>query len=86
MPDGTPITLIRDVEARDQYDRLLAYVVRTSDGLFINLELVAAGYAGTLNYPPNDFYADTLSRAEDEASAAGLGLWGVCGGPDVPLS
>ncbi len=85
LPAGTEISLMRDVEARDVYDRLLGYVVRTSDGRFVNLELVAAGYAAVLNYPPNDHYADVLDRAQAEAVVSGLGLWSACGGPDVPL-
>ena len=84
LPAGTEITLLRDIDARDAYSRLLGYVVRSDDGLFVNLELVAAGYAGTLNYPPNDHYADVLAHAEADAVAAGRGLWGACGGPDVP--
>ena len=85
LPAGTEITLLRDVEARDVYDRLLGYVVRSSDGLFVNLELVAAGYAAVLSYPPNDHYADVLDRAQAEAVVSGRGLWSACGGPDVPL-
>lgn len=85
LPAGTEITLLRDEEARDVYDRLLGYVVRSSDGLFVNLELVAAGYAAVLSYPPNDHYADVLDRAQAEALVSGLGLWSACGGPDVPL-
>lgn len=85
LPAGTEITLLRDAEARDIYDRLLGYVVRSHDGLFVNLEVVAAGYAAVLTYPPNDHYADVLDRAEAEAVASGRGLWRVCGGPDVPL-
>ena len=85
LPAGTEITLLRDAEARDVYDRLLGYVVRSHDGLFVNLEMVAAGYAAVLTYPPNDHYADALDRAEAGAIASGLGLWSVCGGPDVPL-
>jgi micrococcal nuclease len=85
LPAGTAVTLIRDVEARDRYDRLLAYVVRSPDGLFVNLDLVARGYAGLLTYEPNDHYADVFETAANDAEDAGLGLWGVCGGPDVPL-
>ncbi len=85
LPAGTEITLVRDAEARDVYDRLLGYVVRSSDGLFVNLELVAAGYAAVLSYPPNDHYADVLDRAQAEAVVSGRGLWSACGGPDVPL-
>jgi micrococcal nuclease len=85
LPEGTEITLVRDIEARDVYQRLLGYVMRSSDGMFVNLELVAGGYAAVLNYPPNDHYAGVLAGAEADAVAAGLGLWGHCGGPDVPL-
>lgn len=85
LPEGTAITLIRDEEARDQYDRLLAYVVRSHDQLFINLDLLEKGYAGILIYPPNDHYADLFTDAEHTAASNDVGLWGVCGGPDVPL-
>ncbi len=85
LPPGTRITLVGDVESRDMYDRLLGYVFRSDDNLFINLELVSSGYAATLNFPPNDHYADVFAQAESRAVADRLGLWGACGGPDVPL-
>ncbi|MDW3219216.1 MAG: thermonuclease family protein [Acidimicrobiales bacterium] len=85
LPEGAAITLILDEEARDQYDRLLAYVVRSSDDLFVNLDLIEQGYAGVLIYDPNDHYESLFRSAEREAVAAGVGLWTVCGGPDVPL-
>lgn len=85
LPEGADITLIRDVEARDQYDRLLAYVVRSSDQLFVNLDLLEQGYAGVLIYEPNSHYRDLFEAAEATAHADGIGLWGICGGPDVPL-
>ena len=85
LPEGTEITLIRDQEARDQYDRLLAYVVRSDDQLFINLELLQQGYAGIMIYSPNDHYEALFTEAENAAINGDVGLWGVCGGPDVPL-
>ena len=85
LPEGAAVTLILDEEPRDAYDRLLAYVVRSRDDLFINLDLVAQGYAGTLSYPPNTHYEELFDAAAKEARLEGLGLWGVCGGPDVPL-
>ena len=85
LPEGTAVTLILDEEPRDQYDRLLAYVIRSHDDLFINLDLVAQGYAGTLSYPPNTHYEEVLNVAVKKATFAKLGLWGVCGDPDVPL-
>ena len=51
LPEGTAVLLERDVEARDRYDRLLAYVYRASDGLFVNLAMVADGYAQPVHLP-----------------------------------
>ncbi len=85
LPEGTAVTLILDEEARDQYDRLLAYVIRSGDDLFVNLDLVEHGYAGTLSYPPNTHYEHLLDQAAKRATLSKLGLWGVCGDPDVPL-
>ncbi|MGY9075616.1 MAG: thermonuclease family protein, partial [Acidimicrobiales bacterium] len=81
----TEITLIRDKEVRDQYDRLLAYVIRSDDQLFVNLDLLLQGYAGVLIYSPNDYYEALFTEAENTAISGDVGLWGVCGGPDVPL-
>ncbi|MEZ5245191.1 MAG: thermonuclease family protein [Acidimicrobiales bacterium] len=85
LPEGAEITLILDEEPRDQYDRLLAYVVRGSDDLFVNLDLLERGFAGVLIYDPNDHYESLFRSAERAARDADIGLWGVCGGPDVPL-
>ncbi len=85
LPEGTEVTLLRDTEARDRYDRLLAYVVRSSDQRFINLELIERGFASVLIYEPNSRYRELFEEAEDVASDNGIGLWGVCGGPGVPL-
>jgi len=78
LPDGTPVRLERDMEARDRYDRLLAYVFRASDGLFVNLVLAGEGFARTLWIAPNRAYAPDLDAAVASARAAHLGLWGAC--------
>jgi len=52
LPPGTPLRLVRDVEERDRYGRLLAYVYRARDALFVNLVLARDGYAVALTYPP----------------------------------
>ncbi len=85
IPPGTALVLERDVEPRDQYGRLLAYVHRAVDDLFINEVLVRDGFAGTLTYPPNDAYAEAFRSLEASARQNGTGLWGACGGPDEPL-
>jgi micrococcal nuclease len=85
VPPGTDVRLVRDVEPRDMYDRMLAYVERLGDDLHVNLAQVAEGYAIAKDYPPNSAHRDQLGRAERSARAAGLGLWAACGGADTPL-
>ena len=77
VPPGSAVRLERDVEARDDYGRLLAYVHRT-DGLFVNLELARQGAATVLSIRPNTAYAALIGGAVDEARRAGRGLWGAC--------
>lgn len=86
LPAGTPVTLVLDIEARDSYGRLLAYVMRSGDEMFVNWEMVASGHAAAFSIEPNRFFEGALSAAETRARSTGLGLWGACGGPDVPLS
>jgi micrococcal nuclease len=78
IPPGTEVRLERDLEARDRYDRLLAYVHRSEDGLFVNEALVREGFADTLSIEPNTTHEGTLAAARSEARAAGRGLWGRC--------
>jgi len=81
LPPGTAVRLERDTEARDQYGRLLAYVYRAADGLFVNLALVRDGFGAVLLIAPNTTYATVLREAEATARQLGAGLWGACGGP-----
>jgi micrococcal nuclease len=78
LPKGTEVRLVRDVEARDRYGRLLAYVYRVKDGLFVNLELAEDGYADLLTYPPNVAHVDDLTAAVKDARDANRGLWAAC--------
>ena len=79
VPPGTEVAVTFDVERADQYDRPLGYLHRTDDGTFVNLAMVADGYASTLTIPPNVRHEDELVAAQREAREAGLGLWGACG-------
>lgn len=78
LAPGTEVDLVRDVEPRDTYGRLLAYVYRYPDGLFVNLDLVADGYADLLTFPPNVAHVDEFRRAAAAARVAGKGLWSRC--------
>jgi micrococcal nuclease len=75
---GARLTLRFDRELRDRYGRLLAYVYRARDGLFVNARLVAAGAARTLPIAPNTTYAAPLSGLQDDARSSGRGLWSAC--------
>ena len=83
LTPGEPVSLVVDLETRDRYGRLLAYVHTGS--AFVNEQLVREGYAAAFPYEPNTTHAATFAEAERHARAFGLGLWGACGGPDVPL-
>jgi micrococcal nuclease len=78
LPAGTDVILERDVEARDRYGRLLAYITRAEDGMLVNLQLVEEGMAEARSYPPNTARDRDLSQAEARARGARAGLWGVC--------
>ncbi len=84
LPEGAAVTLLLDAEARDVYGRLLAYVIR-DDGLFVNHEMLYQGYAAELSFAPNLHYSDLFAKAEASAIRAQRGLWGVCGGTNVPI-
>ncbi|MDY7099544.1 MAG: thermonuclease family protein [Actinomycetota bacterium] len=84
IPEGSEVVLLRPTETRDDYGRLLAWVVRPSDDLLVNLSLVADGYADILIIQDDLTFEDDLRSAATAARAADLGLWGACGGPDEP--
>ena len=75
---GRRVRLVLDAEPRDRYGRLLAYVYREPDGLFVNAELVRRGFAQTLTIPPNVRFADRFSALARQARDAGKGLWSAC--------
>jgi micrococcal nuclease len=75
---GQRVRLLVGAESRDRYGRLLAYVYRGSDGVFVNAALVREGYARTLTIPPNDRYAPRFAALQRQAQSAGRGLWGAC--------
>lgn len=63
-----------DLEQKDRYGRLLAYVYRASDGLFVNREIVRQGYGHAYTQFPFK-HLDEFRRAEQEAREAKRGLW-----------
>ena len=75
---GEQVRLVRDVEQRDRYGRLLAYVYRVGDGLFVNAELARRGYAQPLAIPPDVRHAERFAKLAREAREHGRGLWSAC--------
>jgi micrococcal nuclease len=75
---GREVELRVGAEARDRYGRLLAYVYRRSDGLFVNAALVRGGYATLLTIPPNVAHVELFRALQRRARAAHAGLWGAC--------
>jgi len=73
LVEGRRVRLEWDVEQRDRFHRLLAYVF--VDDLFVNAELVKAGYATVFTYPPNVRYHQLFLDLEEEARVEHRGLW-----------
>ncbi|MGH1504323.1 MAG: thermonuclease family protein [Acidimicrobiales bacterium] len=85
LPVGTLLRVERDAEARDRYDRLLLYLYRADDDLFVNEWLLAEGLADVMFFEPNTTFEVAFTRVRNQARAGGVGLWGACDGPDQPL-
>jgi micrococcal nuclease len=73
---GRRVGLELDVEHRDTYGRLLAYVI--VDGRRFNDVLLERGYARLLVIPPNGVHGHTMLAEELAARRAHRGLWGAC--------
>jgi endonuclease YncB( thermonuclease family) len=74
VPVATRAALELDVQQRDRYGRLLAYLY-APDGRMANEEMVRGGYALLYTYPPNVRHVDRIRAAQDEAKTARRGLW-----------
>ncbi|MEW5762326.1 MAG: thermonuclease family protein [Bacillota bacterium] len=81
---GKRVYLELDVQERDRYGRLLAYVWlmppagRTEEEVrrkMFNAELLLRGYAQVMTVPPNVRYADMFVKFQREAREKGEGLW-----------
>ena len=74
LVEAKRVRLEFDVEKRDKYKRLLAYVF-LKDGTFVNAEIVKEGYASLMTYPPNVKYVDEFLKLYREARENKRGLW-----------
>ncbi len=78
LPKGTQVRIERDIEARDRYGRMLLYLYRESDNLFINLDLVLRGYGTPMSIEPNTFHHIDFVHAAALAETTNVGLWQAC--------
>jgi len=74
LVEGKVVYLQKGKRDRDEYNRLLRYVY--VDGVFVNAELVAQGFATAYIFDTDDWYSQTLVRLEQYAKMKGRGLWG----------
>jgi micrococcal nuclease len=83
---GRTVYLELDVDERDKYGRLLAYLWLSPPqsaseaevrARMFNAELLLAGLAQVMTVPPNVKYADLFVKLQREAREAGKGLWGA---------
>lgn len=77
LPDGAQVRVEADRDPTDRFGRALLHVW-TDDGVHVGAELLRSGHATLLFVRPNDRYLAELEAAEDEARAAGRGLWSAC--------
>ncbi len=78
LPVGTSIRIERDTVNRDDFGRLLGYVYRADDGIFVNYETIRQGFATPLSIEPNTTYADLFVDAARAAESDDVGLWAAC--------
>lgn len=63
-------------DARDKYDRLLAYLF--VDDVNVGEELIRNGLARVAYvYPPNTKYLELYEEAEEAAEEEGIGIWSI---------
>lgn len=90
LVEGKAVGLERDVSQMDRFGRLLRYVwldpsAGSGQARMVNATLVEEGYASASTFPPDVRYAELFAGLEEEARAAGRGLWGpACATPQPP--
>jgi micrococcal nuclease len=75
LVEGKRVRLEFDIEKRDKYGRLLAYVFIPANELFLNAEIIKQGYAEPMTISPNIKYADYFQGLYQQARENKRGLW-----------
>lgn len=71
---GKSVQLEYDIQKKDHYERILAYVY-TTDGIFLNNEMIRKGYAWSLFKRPNTKYSKVFLSSQRYAMSNKLGIW-----------
>jgi len=80
---GWELGIEYDVERRDKYNRVLAYLW-TRNGRLINEEMLRKGLAVLFTFPPNAKYVDRLRAVQVIARENKIGIWGKSGLRELP--
>lgn len=75
---GESVFVAYDQQKTDKYCRTLAYLYRSPDGMFVNLEVIRQGYGHALTQYPFK-HMDLFRHYEREARKSGRGLWANVG-------
>lgn len=68
------VKLELDVQKKDRYKRLLAYIYLL-DGTFLNADLVKGGFAVVDTYPPNVKHTALFVKLQHQARESKKGVW-----------
>jgi micrococcal nuclease len=74
LVQGKEVRLEFDVQHKDKYYRILAYVYVGE--MMLNAELVRQGYAQVATFPPNVKYQELFLKLQREAREVKRGFWG----------
>jgi micrococcal nuclease len=80
---GWKVKLEYDVEKKDKYGRILAYLW-TTEGEMINLLMLKKGYATLFTFPPNVKHVNEFRAAQRTARDGRLGIWSEQGLKERP--
>lgn len=74
---GQEVRLRLGSTAQDRHGRILAHLVRESDGVWLQGALLSAGLARVYTFPDNRLLADEMLALERQARADNIGLWAL---------
>jgi len=80
LVEGKEIRIEFDLQKKDKYGRLLAYVY--AGETFVNAELVRNGLANLYTVPPNVKHTDYFLKLQSEAKEKKLGIWSEAKKPE----